>query len=237
MKTTNAFYKSLLILLLGVCTTGFQNWNYIDIEQVSIGPVNEQARITHARELLGKGFKGSFAQVGHIQDLNQYILHKVTRRFPKAFKDRAVKFTQVLVEETQKNNLDPLFVLAIIQTESNYNPKAIGPFGEIGLMQLKPDTAAWIAGKSDIPYKGHKTLEDPITNLRLGVAYMTYLRDTFDGLASSYLSAYNMGPNRTRRMVANKKQPRVYALKVMGHYKDLYLNLAQTRKQVAKLDL
>lgn len=44
------------------------------------------------------------------------------------------------------NDLSPIFVLAILEQESAYNPKAIGRAGERGLGQLMPATAAdlWV---------------------------------------------------------------------------------------------
>eukprot|EP01035_Chromulina_nebulosa_P064005 gene64005-87528_t len=50
---------------------------------------------------------------------------------------------------------------AVIRIESNFNPKARGSAGEVGLMQIKPATAR------SVGYKGStKALYDPETNIR-----------------------------------------------------------------------
>jgi len=57
--------------------------------------------------------------------------------------------------------------LAVVRVESNYNPKVRGRAGEIGLMQIKPQTARGMgfSGSSNALY-------DPETNLRWGMKYL-----------------------------------------------------------------
>jgi soluble lytic murein transglycosylase len=219
--------KATTVMALGFILVAFQNWNYIDLHDVSIAPVNEEVRAAHAKELLGRGSR----KIGNINDLNQHILDRMTSRLPTDYKKLAPQITKTLIEEAINNNLDPVFVMAVIETESSFNPKARGPFGEIGLMQLKPDTAAWIAKKTALPFKGAKSLEYPSLNIQLGVAYVAYLRDTFGGTAFKYVSAYNMGPRKIRQMVRKKIRPREYATKVIGNYKDFYSEITTGSKK------
>jgi soluble lytic murein transglycosylase len=226
--------KAMALMGLGFLLVAFQNWNYIDLNNVSIAPVNEEVRATHAKELLGKGSR----KIGNINDLNRHILDRMTNRLPKKYKKLAPQITKTLIEESVKNNLDPVFVMAVIETESSFNPKAKGSFGEIGMMQIKPDTAAWIAKKNGIPFKGAKSLEFPSLNIQIGVAYMTYLRDTFGGSAFKYVSAYNMGPKKVRQMVRKKVRPKEYASKVIGNYKGFYTEITTTgKKTIAEANL
>jgi 2-oxoacid:acceptor oxidoreductase gamma subunit (pyruvate/2-ketoisovalerate family) len=48
----------------------------------------------------------------------------------------------------------------------------VSSFGEIGLMQLKPVTAKWICNKFNMPWKGAKSLYDPVTNIKIGAVYL-----------------------------------------------------------------
>lgn len=71
----------------------------------------------------------------------------VKRVFEKRMKAQAHAATQALLLASRKLKLDSMLLLSIIETESGFNPKRRGRHGEIGLMQLKPSTARWIAKK------------------------------------------------------------------------------------------
>lgn len=92
-----------------------------------------------------------------------------------------------LVENTAtESQVDPRLVHAIIQVESEYNPRAVSPKGAMGLMQLIPSTARRF-GVAD-PF-------DPAENVRAGVGYLRYLLDMFGGDVPLSVAAYNAGEN------------------------------------------
>ncbi len=222
LKTGLVFMAASVTLSL---FNGFvlNSWDY----RVSfMETVNEASRISHAKELLGSSYKGSFAQKIEGQaDLNELILEKVQKQLPQKFKNEARSITSTVIKESARYGLDPIFVLAIIKTESSFNPLAVGPFAEIGLMQVKPDTGKWIANKFNIPWKGDDTLRNPSANIQIGLAYINYLRGTFDKKATRYVSAYNMGPKNVRRLVAKNIKPVEYKSRVMKNYGVLYSRL------------
>lgn len=231
MKTRKQYYACLALSLLAGC---FQNLDFANsgntpatvVEEIK--EVNEQIRVSHARELLGKYYQNHMVKKSeNLKDLHIEIFNSLTKRLPKKYKNQALYITRALISESQKYGFDPVFVMAVIATESQFNPLARGQFGEIGLMQLKPDTAGWIAEKYNLSYINKKTLENPISNIRLGVAYFSYLRDSFKGSAGKYVSAYNVGPNKLRRMIANNQPPKDYAQKVMGNYKEFYTKMTE----------
>ena len=95
-----------------------------------------------------------------------------------------------IVRKTAKEyNVDPLLVHAMIQVESNYNPRAISPAGAQGIMQLIPATARRM---------GVRNVFDAEDNIRGGVRYLRYLQEMFkdDRLA---IAAYNAGENAVMR--------------------------------------
>lgn len=192
--------------------------------------VNQESRTAHARELLGYRYKGSQAQRAEkMSGLNNSIFSALQEGLPSAYKSSARKVAQTIIDEAEFYEVDPVLVLALIKTESLYNPLARGQFGEIGLMQVKPDTAEWIAEKEGLAWKGAKTLEDPVTNIKLGMAYMNYLRTTFEGSANKYLSAYNMGAKNVRKKYAEEQKPKQYSLRVMKNYRELYAQIVNPR--------
>ncbi|MEK2688248.1 lytic transglycosylase domain-containing protein [Bdellovibrio sp. GT3] len=232
MKTKHL--KSTLALVTATLVMGlFNNFEFVDWSKVLKLPlvetVNEASRVAHAKELLGGRYKGSAAQkIEGRSALNVMIYEKVQGYLAPQWKNRAGDISSVIISESDKYNLDPVFVLAIIKTESSFDPLIVGSFGEIGLMQIKPDTAEWIAKKYGIAWKGKKTLQNPVSNVRIGAAYMDYLRKQFPGKATKYVSAYNMGPRNVRRLVAKNVMPAEYNSRVMKNYGEFYKKLATT---------
>lgn len=93
--------------------------------------------------------------------------------------------------------IDPLFVLALVRVESGFAPSARSHRGAIGLMQLMPDTARDMAirvGENPATLN----LEEPDTNIHLGVHYLSLLKKEFGDDEVALLAAYNAGPTNTR---------------------------------------
>ncbi|KYG67726.1 lytic murein transglycosylase [Bdellovibrio bacteriovorus] len=214
----------------------FNNFDFVQwpaVNKIGIESVNEASRISHAKELLGSDYKGSGAQkVEGTATLNEMIYDKVQSSLAPRWKGQARNISRTVITEAAKHNLDPVFVLAVIKTESKFNPLALGRFGEIGLMQIKPDTAEWIAKKFKLPWNGKKTLENPSANIRIGLAYMSYLRGKFDKKAVKYVSAYNMGPLNVRRLLAKNMKPAEYNSRVMKNYGEIYAKLSNSTNMV-----
>src|SRR5437899_2050163 len=78
-------------------------------------------------------------------DGRDFIYKTLVQGLPLAYQGRAELIAYTLISESNKHSLDPLFVLAVIQTESRFNPGARGKHGELGLMQILPESSSWIA--------------------------------------------------------------------------------------------
>ncbi len=216
-------FGMLGFMVLVVC---YQNFQPTKINPWNIRESDEEIRLEHARELLGKYFdRNPVSSSKGIPYFEVHMLNQVQANLPKAFKKRAGRITNAILAESEKHGLDPVFLMAVVMTESRFNPKAVGSVGEIGLMQIKPDTAEWIAKKEKIQWKGPSTLYDPVANIKIGSAYLAFLRDYFDGKASKYLSAYNLGPNKLKRMISADLKPKIYSTNVMRNYKKFYESL------------
>lgn len=85
---------------------------------------------------------------------------------------------------SERYNLDPALVRAVIQVESNFNPHAVSSAGAAGLMQLMRSTA-----------EQHKVKDrfDPGANIDAGARHLKYLMQRFDGELRLVLAAYNAG--------------------------------------------
>lgn len=101
-----------------------------------------------------------------------------------------------------QQGIDPLLVAAVIRTESKFSPRVHSPRGAVGLMQLMPDTARWIAGELGEPFPGTQALENPEVNIRYGVWYLRSLQQEFSGNEMLVLAAYNAGRGNVQQWMA-----------------------------------
>ncbi len=114
-----------------------------------------------------------------------------------------LKYQDEVTAKAQKYELPISLVMGVIRTESNFKPAAVSPDGAVGLMQLMPDTALWIAPKIDMDPFDVSKLTDPIVNIELGCWYLHYLMDSFNGDMKAVLAGYNAGQNRVRTWLNN----------------------------------
>lgn len=72
--------------------------------------------------------------------------------------------------ECEKYGLDPALIIAMIKTESTYNPSAVSSGGAYGLMQIIP---RWHKGR--MQKLGCSNLLDPYQNTTVGINYIAEL--------------------------------------------------------------
>ena len=115
---------------------------------------------------------------------------------------KADEYYNEVVYYSEENGLRVEFVLALLYAESNFNSQAVSAKGAIGLMQLMPETASYIAER--IGYSEDIDLKNSSCNLRLGCAYIQYLSKSFN---SDYLllCAYNAGEGNVRKWLNDKR--------------------------------
>ena len=176
------------------------------------------ARVAHAKELLGKNYKKVARATDDTRNIKKFVFKMTQKSLPKKWKSATSRVAHAILVEAARYGFDPIFLVSVIQTESAFNPVARGTSGEIGLMQLMPDTGKWIAGDFDIHWRGKKTLADPVQNIRIGAAYLSVLREKFGSDGRLYLPAYNMGPTAVRHAVNQEIIPVDYAKRVMKKY-------------------
>ena len=105
--------------------------------------------------------------------------------------------------------LEPQLVLAIMATESNFDPDALSPRNAQGLMQLIPGTAARFNVRNP---------RDPVQNIRGGMAYLRWLMAYFEGDVVLVAAAYNAGERAVERYlgVPPYAETRMYVRKILA---------------------
>lgn len=185
--------------------------------------LNAQGQQVHALELAPRR---EIASVSN-RDLRKEILKAVKTQLPRENQHRAFEIARTVITEANHHMMDPFFLLAVIKTESHFNTKARGRHGEIGLMQILPQTAKWLAPQAGLdPEK--IDLEDPKTNIRIGATYFASLRKSFDGFGTRYIGAYNMGASNVRKLISMNIEPSVYSDKVLKNYRGFYNSMTKS---------
>src|SRR5690554_4428693 len=103
--------------------------------------------------------------------------------------ERRDRYDEEIEYAAQQFNLDPALIKSVIHAESLFNHHAVSRVGAQGLMQLMPETAAFLQ------------VQDPFNarqNILGGSQFLQYLQGKFNSL-DLVLAAYNAGEGNVRR--------------------------------------
>lgn len=138
-----------------------------------------------------------------------------------------LRYQSEILSAANEFNVDASLIASVINTESRFRKNAVSSKGAVGLMQVKPSTAEWVAkqliqinserqfasanqhnnvGMQKIMYdEKTKTGEllDPATNIRIGTFYLSYLLNKFNNNLHIVLCAYNAGEGTVRNWLTN----------------------------------
>ncbi len=112
--------------------------------------------------------------------------------------------------------VDADLVQAVMEVESDFEPRAVSSKGAQGLMQIMPET------QNDL---GLRDPFDPEANIEAGVRYLKKMMDTFTSVETA-LAAYNAGPGNVRRYQGLPPFPETqqYVQRVLSIYQGLKRN-------------
>ena len=98
----------------------------------------------------------------------------------------------VIREQAAAKHLDPALIAAVIYAETKFEPRTSAA-GALGLMQIEPETAQFIAHRSGGVRFTTGDLATPKINLAYGSWYLSYLLDHYEGDEMLAIAAYNAG--------------------------------------------
>ena len=113
-----------------------------------------------------------------------------------------LEYEGMIEEAAEKAGITPALLRAIAREESSFAPRARSRAGARGLVQIMPATGRSLAQRLGLTDYSTEQLNEPETNLRLGAAYLAFLRDRFDGRWPLAPSAYNAGQGNLDRWIA-----------------------------------
>ncbi len=203
--------------------------NYkIPIERSLVKAISDRASIARARELyvLGRLTKARAEWqfiTRHMTDKEKHAaahlamrwnlpnwailaLSKATNKDNNSLRFPVV-YGQRILQEAERHQLDPAWILAITRQESAFISHAKSGAGAIGLMQLKPSTAQMVAERKRIPYARGSDLLEPHTNIQLGSGYLKMMLEQYRNNPVLATAAYNAGPGRIRKWLPDYDLP------------------------------
>jgi len=99
-------------------------------------------------------------------------------------------FFQEIETWSQQRQLNPLLVTALIRQESGFEPEVRSIADAIGLMQLIPPTAKWVAAKTHLK---QYNLANPSDNVQLGTWFLDYTLQKYNNNSMLAVASYNAG--------------------------------------------
>ncbi|MBK4716163.1 MULTISPECIES: membrane-bound lytic murein transglycosylase MltC [Tenebrionibacter/Tenebrionicola group] len=180
-----------------------------------------------------------------------HVIYSITLNLvPNHLDKRAHKFLPMVRDASRKYGVEESLILAIMETESSFNPYAVSSSDALGLMQIVQRTAGLdvfrAQGKSGKP--GRSYLFDPANNIDTGTAYLAMLGNVYlsginDPTSRRYavITAYNGGAGSVLRVFNNDKTRAFSIINSMAPG-DLYQMLitrhpsAESRRYLQKVD-
>lgn len=142
-------------------------------------------------------------------------------------------YADIIRHQAAEKHLDPALIAGVIYAETKFNPRD-SPAGALGLMQIMPQTAEYLARRSGAVSFTIADLQTPEVNIAYGSYYLRYLLDRYGGNTLLALAAYNGGESNVDRWLAAARarghrltaqdipfpQTRAYVLRVLQAQRD-----------------
>lgn len=127
-------------------------------------------------------------------------------------RERFSRYDEHIREAAALYQIPEALVRAVIQVESNYDPRAVSPAGAHGLMQLMPMTAQAMMVDDIL---------DPRQNILGGTRYLRVLANLFNGDLHLTIAGYNAGENAVIRYggIPPYRETQEYVVKVAENYR------------------
>lgn len=170
-----------------------------------------EARLSHASDALD----ALYAELGGlrqaVEDLSEDVAPidealGVVSRLPSGPTRRRIALA--VLRSAKAHGVDPLLVVSVGAVESNWKPDAVGRFGELGPLQILPDTCRYLRADCSHPH----------AQIDASVRYLSRLLSR-SGRVEVAVARYHAGHNLSPRKALSRS--RKYVRKVVATYQRL----------------
>ena len=162
------------------------------------------------------------------------VLASIYYFLPKFAADQVypLQYADLISKYSEKYNVDPALVAAVIFQESRFNPKSVSGAGAQGIMQFMPGTAATMAKETGRWPK--YDIFDPETSIEFGAAHLRDLLNKYNGNTDQALASYNAGTGAVDSWISANIFDRLFKSSTSGaigyakrveHYRDVYATM------------
>ncbi|MCR5636862.1 MAG: lytic transglycosylase domain-containing protein [Clostridiales bacterium] len=147
-----------------------------------------------------------------------------------------VKHEEQINCECEKFGLEPSLIYGIIRVESGFDKNAQSHAQAIGLMQIMPETFAWLRDNNDtLPNVDIEQLYDPDINIEYGCFYINMLLNKFKNEETA-IAAYNAGPGNVEAWLKNSEYSKdgITLYKIPIGETEKYIKRVSASKEVYK---
>lgn len=145
-------------------------------------------------------------QQARINELEERLqIFKAIDDFQIGFnRDEVGRLADVIFDESNKYGYDPMFIMAVILTESSFRKGQVSSKGARGLMQVIPFVGEDVAARAGVDWTGSETLYEVESNIKVGTRHLFEQLLKFGDVKKALVS-YNMGETRLRRLMRSDR--------------------------------
>ncbi|HEX5193255.1 MAG TPA: lytic transglycosylase domain-containing protein [Solirubrobacteraceae bacterium] len=125
----------------------------------------------------------------------------IAKKAVKELTTLPLSHASIIRQQAADKHLSPALVAGVIYAETKFDART-SPAGAVGLMQIEPQTALFLAKRSGATTFTPSDLNTPSVNIAYGCYYLRYLLDEYHGSRVLALAAYNGGETNVNRWEA-----------------------------------
>ncbi len=99
-------------------------------------------------------------------------------------------YQKEIIQYAHQDQINPLLVISVMRKESSFNPVIDSAVGAVGLMQIVPPTAEWVAKQTDL---ADYSLTNPEDNIKIGTWYLKHNHQRYEDNSLLAVASYNAG--------------------------------------------
>jgi soluble lytic murein transglycosylase len=184
------FQRARRLFELGLRDEATREWNW-ELRGMNDAGLHAAAELGRRLGVLDRMIASS-ERMRYVVDLGQ--------RYP-------MPYPEMMTATSAPLGMDPAWIYGLIRQESRFMEDIHSNAGAVGLMQIMPATARYVAHRIGFENYRNDRIADVGVNLRLGSEYLKMVLDDQDGQPLLASAAYNSGPNRVRHWRAGLAHP------------------------------